>query len=81
MDRVFTEKVGRYEPGDRRDFPRGNWKALAESIGKTMEEISTPVEEVVTVGAKEIALTAMKKKVSGAKSPSKTSTKKTRAKR
>ena len=47
MMRVFTKKIGQYEPGVERDFPVQTWKTLEANIGAPMDEWSRTTEKVM----------------------------------
>lgn len=47
MLRVFTKAVGRFRPGDIRDYPRHVWAQIERSAGQPLDRFSRPVEATV----------------------------------
>lgn len=47
MQRVFVKAVGRFRPGDVRDYPKHVWTQLERSVGQPLDRFTRPVEEAV----------------------------------
>lgn len=47
MERIFTRKVGRFETGDVRDYPKPVWRQIERSAKQPLEKFSRPVDEAL----------------------------------
>lgn len=43
MIREFTETVGRFSKGERRDYPLATWERIAREANKPLQRIATEV--------------------------------------
>lgn len=57
MIREFTRKVGRFESGERRDYPQTTWDGIAQGEDAKLDSFSKPVE-MGPVGAKQASESA-----------------------
>jgi len=45
MERVFTEPHGRFEAGDKKDYPMQTWNNVAQTIGKPLESFTVTADQ------------------------------------
>ena len=44
MLRKITKAVGRYQPGNLHDYPKGVWVKIAADLGKDLDSFSEAIE-------------------------------------